>query len=197
MSVALSLPMTASAVRPESKWKNLEEMVLALQQGQAGALEAVIGQTQGPCSKLALSILKDPELARDALQEAYILVYQRIHQLRQPAAARSWLYRIVTHCCQDILRARGRQPVLSDETIDMPEEGPDPAEQLGRRQRIRRSFSSLPELDRTALALREICSMSYEEMSQLLKIPLGTVRSRLAKARKRFIDAYKGGRNEY
>lgn len=54
------------------------------------------------------------------------------------------------------------------------------------------TFSRLPEIDRTALALREVCSLSYEEMSRVLGVPLGTVRSRLAKARDRFIQMYRG-----
>lgn len=196
MSIALSLASNPSPARAQPAGETLEELVLALQQGHHQVFEALIARTQGACSRLALSILKDPELARDALQEAYILVYQRIHQLRHPAAAQSWLYRIVTHCCHDLLRSRGKLPTLQEE-VEVADEAPDLAEQLTRQERIRRCFSRLPEIDRTALALREICAMSYEEMAQLLKIPLGTVRSRLAKARQRFIHAYKGGSREH
>ncbi|HIB66341.1 MAG TPA: hypothetical protein EYO33_14805, partial [Phycisphaerales bacterium] len=67
-----------------------------------------------------------------------------------------------------------------------------PARRVADQNRLRQVFGQLPEIDRTALALREICSMSYEEMSRTLGVPLGTVRSRLAKARKRFISVYKG-----
>lgn len=58
--------------------------------------------------------------------------------------------------------------------------------------RIKSVFEQLPEIDRTALALREVANLSYEEMAKALRVPLGTVRSRLAKARKRFISVYKG-----
>ena len=74
----------------------------------------------------------------------------------------------------------------------MAEAAPDLAEEVGRQDKIRSTFARLPEIDRTALALREVASMSYEEMAQVLQVPLGTVRSRLAKARQRFIDTYKG-----
>jgi RNA polymerase sigma-70 factor (ECF subfamily) len=63
---------------------------------------------------------------------------------------------------------------------------------VGRQETIRATFAQLPEIDRTTLALREVCSMSYEEMAEVLQVPLGTVRSRLAKARQRFIEKFKG-----
>ena len=68
---------------------------------------------------------------------------------------------------------------------------PDPASSVADQHQLKQVFEDLPEIDRTSLALREICSMSYEEMSRVLKVPLGTVRSRLAKARKRFIATFK------
>lgn len=67
---------------------SLEELVVRLQKRQEGALEALIERTEKACYRLAYSILGDPELSRDALQEAYFLVYQRIGQLREPAAPR-------------------------------------------------------------------------------------------------------------
>jgi len=174
--------------------ESLEDIAKRLQRRQAGALEALIERTQEPCSKLALSIVKDRDLAQDALQEAYFVVYQRIGQLREAAAIQSWLYRILTNCCHDVLRRQG-QPV--DDEQEVPDEGPDLVDTLEKQERIRQSFACLPEIDRTALALREICSLSYEEMSSILRVPLGTIRSRLAKARQRFIQAYEGGRHAH
>ncbi len=173
----------------------LEELARRLQLRDEGALEALIARTESACYRLAYSITSDSELSRDALQEAYFLVFQRIGQLREPAAFKGWLFRIVSHCCHDILRRRRREVQTDFEEREdlqaLPEEG-DLAEEVTRAQKIRSTFAALPEIDRTALALREVCSMSYEEMSRVLDVPLGTVRSRLAKARQRFIDAYKG-----
>ena len=173
----------------------LEELARRLQGRDEGALEALIARTESACYRLAYSITNDSELSRDALQEAYFLVFQRIGQLREPAAFKGWLFRIVNHCCHDILRRRRREVQTDfEEREDLQElsEGGDLAEEVTRAQKIRATFAALPEIDRTALALREVCSMSYEEMSRVLDVPLGTVRSRLAKARQRFIDAYKG-----
>lgn len=174
---------------------SLEELVVRLQNRQEGALEALIERTEKACYRLALSVLGDPELSRDALQDAYFLVYQRIGQLREPAAVKSWLYRIVNHCCHDIHRRRSKEQqtdFAEREDLQAMQAGGDLAEELGDQDRIRATFAKLPEIDRTALALREVADLSYEEMSRVLNVPLGTVRSRLAKARKRFIDIYKG-----
>lgn len=190
--------------RPPAKEKergSLETLAIRLQAGEEGALEALISRTEKACYRLALSLLKDPDLSRDALQDAYLVVYQRIGQLREPKAMKSWLFRIVHHCCLDIARKRSKEfetDLQAKEDGDKealgvtPEQ--DPATQVTRQTRIKETFEKLPEIDRTALALREVCAMSYEEMSQVLKVPLGTVRSRLAKARKRFIATYKGER---
>jgi RNA polymerase sigma factor (sigma-70 family) len=174
---------------------SLEAVAARLQEHEEGALEALIARTQTACYRLAYTNLKDADLARDAVQEAYFLVYQRIGQLREPSAIKSWLFRIVNHCCHDIRRRRGKELQTDfEERQDLQnlERGGDLAEEVSRQQKIRDTFERLPEIDRTAIALREICAMSYQEMSRVLDIPLGTVRSRLAKARKRFIDIYKG-----
>ncbi|MBN9419905.1 MAG: RNA polymerase sigma factor [Candidatus Eremiobacteraeota bacterium] len=186
--MSISLSIAAVTVQPP-EGESLAQLAERLQAREEGALEILIERTQSACSRLAVSILKDPELSRDALQEAYFVVYQRIGQLRDPLAIKSWLFRIVTHCCHDILRRRGKEIQVE---VEVAAAAPDLAEGVGRQETIRATFAQLPEIDRTTLALREVCSMSYEEMAAVLQVPLGTVRSRLAKARQRFIDKFKG-----
>lgn len=189
--------MTSEVTTEESApvGDSLEALVVRLQGRQEGALEALISRTESACYRLAHSALRDPDLARDALQDAYFLVYQRIGQLREPAAFKTWLFRIVNHCCHDIRRRRGQELQTDfEERQDLQalEHQGDLAEEVSRQQKIRSTFAKLPEIDRTTIALREVCSMSYEEMARVLDVPLGTVRSRLAKARKRFMETYKG-----
>ena len=199
----ITLPMTkptsiSQPVATSLKSSSLDELVLSLQKREEGALEAIIQRTERACYHLALSILKDPDLSKDALQDSYFVVFQRIGQLRETGAFKAWLFRIVSHTCNDILRKRGRE-VQTDlsEREDLLGEGAneqapsDPSSSVTDRTLIKATFEELPEIDRQALALREICSLSYEEMSRVLSIPIGTVRSRLAKARKRFITAYR------
>jgi RNA polymerase sigma-70 factor (ECF subfamily) len=192
------LHATAGKQSTPSTSSSIEEMVEALRSGQDGALENLIKKTEKACYHLALSILKDPDLSKDALQETYFLVYRRVGQLREPAAFKGWLYRIVTSCCHDILRKRSkevetdlgeREDLLGAKAEKRPTS--DPSHEVPNREMIRSTFDGLADIDRQALALREICSLSYDEMSRVLSIPIGTVRSRLAKARKRFINAYR------
>ncbi len=175
----------------------LEGLVIRLRAGQEDALELLIARTEKACYALAHSILRNPDLSRDALQEAYLQVFQRIGHLREPKAFRSWMFRIVTNCCHDIQRKRASEtetdPQVQEDLAEPPmwaEPEQDLASKVSRLQELRAVFQRLPEIDRTVIGLREICSLSYEEMSEVLKIPLGTVRSRLAKARKRFIATY-------
>lgn len=177
----------------------LETIVLRLQRGEETALEDLIARTEGACRRLALSILRDPELSEDALQETYLIVYQRIQQLRDPSAVKTWLFRILTRCCREMARKKSREvesDVEATERADQEILGvsspTDPAARVARREKIRNTFEQLPEIDRTALALREIANLSYQEMAATLSVPVGTIRSRLAKARKRFIATYKG-----
>ena len=203
--ITLTLPMTATKqisqpVSSVSSTARLEELVLALQERREGALEILITRTEKPCFHLALSILKDRDLSHDALQEAYFVVYRRIGQLKEPAAFKSWLFRIVSRCCHDIIRKRSREietdlEERDDLVAEMSDQPSDPGQLVTRQEQLRSVFRKLPEIDRETIALREVAHLSYEEMSNVLSIPIGTVRSRLAKARQRFIKAYRKEQN--
>ncbi|ODT78691.1 hypothetical protein ABS71_01585 [bacterium SCN 62-11] len=169
-----------------------QEVAEHLRAGRQGSLEAFIQRTQSDCSRVAYSILRDPELTRDALQETYLLVFRKIDQLREPAQAKSWLLRILTRCCQHLLRRRGAPPAPEPDDEPPDPQQPDLEETVWRRQELRATFAQLNDQDQTILALREICSLSYEELSEVLGIPVGTVRSRLSKARLRFTQSYRG-----
>ena len=178
----------------ETRPSKLELAVLKLQNSEDGALEEFIRVTEAACQRLAFSHLKDPDLCKDALQETYLTVYQKIGQLREPKAAKTWLFRILTNTCRSIYRKRSSEIQVDgqDHKLEQADPALGPSESLSQNEELRRVFEQLPEIDRTAIGLREVASLSYEEMSRVLEIPIGTVRSRLAKARKRFLKAYKG-----
>jgi RNA polymerase sigma-70 factor (ECF subfamily) len=163
----------------------LARLVRRMQDGDGQALECFIQETQQVAWRLAFSLLRDRHRAEDCLQDVYFTVYRSVHQLRDPYAAQTWLLRIVTHRCRRLLRSR---PAASLE--ELAESGIEPAapERLGMEQALAR----LGPQDREVLTLREMMQLSYEEIAQGLQIPLGTVRSRLAKARQRFVQALTG-----
>ena len=158
--------------------------VAQLQAGQSEALEPLIEHTQSKGWQIAYSILQNRQEVEDALQDAYLLVYQSIDQLKEPKAFWGWFKRILVHRC---LRLKQRRPsqVLEEEQVVLPE----PSEA---RLDVAQAFQSLSVPDRTVLGLREILDYSYDEISQLLEVPLSTVKTRLHNARQRLFRLFTG-----
>ena len=146
--------------------------------------------------QLSLNLLGDHNEALDLSQEVFLRVFRTIHTFRGHAALRTWIYRIVINQArnrQRWWRRRHRaQQVSLDEHIrnhgELPEStnGGSPDRLLGQKQladRIRQALDRLPFDQKTALVLREIDGLSYEEIGFSLGIAVGTVKSRLARAR--------------
>lgn len=181
--------LTKGAHLSDLSQHSLESLVRLLQQGESGALEPFIEKTQTAAYRLALSYLKDEHAAQDALQEAYLLVYRRARQLHDPSAVKGWFFQIVRSCCHRVLRKRRPEDPLEEL------EGPNPDPVASRsvdRLSIETTFAQLKEQDRTVLTLREVWQLSYDEIASTLEIPVGTVRSRLAGARKKFLKIFRG-----
>lgn len=135
----------------------------------------------------------------DLAQEVWIRVYRNIKRLQEPAKFRGWLSRITTNLFYDELRKRKRvNPPLSldaplsveDGEIDweIASDDPGPAEEMITQEfydQLRSAIADLPEVFRTTIVLREIEGMSYEEIAELTGVSLGTVKSRIARARQR------------
>lgn len=168
--------MTGNPAREKSP---VEAWVRQLQAGQSEALEPLIQHTQNKAWQVAYAILQNRQEVEDALQDAYLLVYQNIDQLKEPAAFWGWFKRILVNRC---LRLHKR-PTAGE----LPEEpgmlAPEPSET---RLDIKKAFAQLSPGDRTVLGLREILDYTYEEIAQLLEVPLTTVKTRLYNARNRF-----------
>jgi len=180
-------------IAPE-KWDE-EALVKAAQRGQMAAFNELILHYQSQVFNLAYHILHDPAAADDATQEAFISAYRSIKKFRG-GSFRSWLLRIVTNACYDELRRRKRRPNVSwDDFGDMDEEanphlvngGPKPEESV-QQQELRalldRSIAKLPNHHRTTIILIDRMGLSYEEAAKVMDVALGTVKSRLARARK-------------
>ena len=178
------LPLGAEAstgFTTRSQEQPLAHLLLRLQDGDHSAFEPLIVQTQASAFRLANSILSDRHLAEDVLQEVYLTVYREIRTLRNPAAFRGWFLRILTNRCR---RAqRGQKPA----EIDPDHPGESSADW---KVDLRMVLAGIPATDRTVLALREIFQCSYQEIAQVLKVPLGTVKSRLSEARRRLLQAW-------
>ena len=177
------------------------ELVLACQSGSREAMECLVKKHQRSVNSLLYQLAPDWPDTSDLSQEVFIRVYRGIHSLRNPKTFRSWLNQIVVNLFYDELRRRPRR--LPTVSIDAPIEGengesdlvreiPDPSLKPDERslvqeldQVIKKAMAQLPEQFRTAIVLRELQGLSYEEIAESIGCELGTVKSRIARARGR------------
>ncbi len=175
------------------------ELVHLCQQGDQRAFETLIRRHQRTVCGLLFRLAPDWDNHSDLAQEVFIRMWRNIGRLKNPRALKSWIARITTHLFYDELRKRPRQlRVLSmDEPIgfedgndnttrDIEDKSAGPEELLQRQELIdvvQEAMNELPENFRTVIVLREIQQLSYEEIATITDSELGTVKSRIARAR--------------
>ena len=186
--------MTATQ-RPEPETAELE-LVQRARDGDLAAFNSLVLRHQDAAYGLALRFLSSREAAEDATQEAFIRAYRAIGSFRGERF-RSWLFSIVANACRDELRRRRRRPQRSlDEAreredrpdLDPPDPDPTPEAQAlsgELREALGRSLMQLPEDWRLVVVLSDVQGLSYEEIAESVGVPLGTVKSRLSRARAR------------
>lgn len=146
--------------------------------------------------RFAHGLTPDRHLADDLVQAACLKALERWHQWQPGTSLASWLFRIVQNTWIDEFRSRARQATDSDEDalLDLPgEDGRAVVERRSELQAVRRGIAALPEEQRAVLLLVTVDGLSYQEAAEVLGVPMGTVMSRLARARGKLADAI-GGR---
>ena len=165
--------------------------------GNADEYEKLVLEYQKNVYNLALRMTGDPEDAADMAQEAFIKAYNSLSGYRGDSKFSVWLYRIVSNVCLDFLRAKKRRQTVSlsvtdddgeDTELDIADESQSPELLLERaltRDAVRRGLDALLPDYRQILLLREIQGLSYDEISLALDLEVGTVKSRIFRARKK------------
>lgn len=164
--------------------------------GETDAFEALVLEYQTVVYNLALRMTANPADAEDCAQEAFVKAYRSLASFRGDASFSSWLYRLTTNTCLDLLRSRKRRGEVSltddsDETaaeLDIPDEADTPETAAVRketRETVRGALSKLPPDFRAILLLRELGGLSYEEIGQQMNLEAGTVKSRIFRARRK------------
>jgi RNA polymerase sigma-70 factor (ECF subfamily) len=146
--------------------------------------------------RFAHGLTPDRHLADDLVQAACLKALERWHQWQPGTSLASWLFRIVQNTWIDEFRSRARQATDSDDDalLDLPgEDGRAVVERRSELQAVRRGIAALPEEQRAVLLLVTVDGLSYQEAADALGVPMGTVMSRLARARGKLADAI-GGR---
>ena len=163
----------------------------------ANAFETLVLEYEKNVYNIALRMTGNSEDAADMTQEAFIKAYNSLQSFRGDSKFSVWLYRIVSNVCLDFLRSKNRRPTVSlsvedddgeDAQLDVADESQSPELLLDRkltRDSVRRGLDSLPPDYRQILLLREIQGLSYDEIAQALSLEVGTVKSRIFRARKR------------
>jgi RNA polymerase sigma-70 factor (ECF subfamily) len=164
--------------------------------GEPAAFEPLVEKYRQRVFRLAYNVLRSQEDAWDAAQEAFIKAYQALPSFRGQSAFYTWLFRIAMNVAHDKARQRGAagrafgtERVTEEEwERTMPDPGEEPDDAAARaeeRSRITRALDALPERQRAIIMLSDLEGLSYREIADVLKIPMGTVMSRLHNARKR------------
>lgn len=172
-----------------------EELVARVQRGDKKAFDMLVIKYQHKIIQLVNRFVKDPSEAQDVAQEAFIKAYRALDSFRGDAAFYTWLYRIAINTAKNYLQARARRnsnyevDIQDAEKVENAPQLHDldsPDNHLANDQiieTIKQAISLLPEEMKTAIMLREFEGMSYEEIAEAMDCPIGTVRSRIFRAR--------------
>ena len=173
----------------EQRW------IAAARNGDQESFEKLVRLYEKRVFSLTSRMCRNSADAEEAAQEAFLSAWQALPAFRGDASFATWLYRLVSNACVDILRREGRHQAMAGPSLDDEESSPEPpdkspsphalAERAELRRQIEAGLAALPPEYRQVLILREIHQCTYDEIAQICSIDLGTVKSRINRGRKR------------
>ncbi|MBR4236737.1 MAG: sigma-70 family RNA polymerase sigma factor [Clostridia bacterium] len=172
---------------------NQQTLIKKAARGDSAAFEALLAGHEKMMYAIALRMTRNAEDAKDCLQDAMLRIYKALPSFRGESTFSTWVYRVVTNTCLDSHR---RKKVRRSESLDALNEagwnapdtakGPEEtAENSGLRSILSVSLNKLPVEIRSAVVLRDVQGFSYEEISDILQINIGTVKSRISRGREK------------
>lgn len=172
------------------------ELVARVQRGDKQAFDLLVLKYQRKIMRLLSRMIRDPAEIEDVAQESFIKAYRALPQFRGDSAFYTWLYRIAINTARNWLAQNSRRPSTPssyeseegetfDETDNLTDSSNPESEMASRQiaETVNKAMNDLPEELRNAIVMREIDGMSYEDIAQSMNCPIGTVRSRIFRAR--------------
>jgi len=163
--------------------------------GDLDAFETLVRRYQTRLVNYALAMVRDTGEAEDVAQEAFIRAHQSLGRFRGESSFKTWLYTITTNIARTTLERRGRRERVGHQSLDddaqavtagsVPSGQPDAETMLVTRDAIDRALSTLPDDLRVAVVLRDVEGLAYKEIAKVTGAPIGTVESRIFRARQR------------
>lgn len=178
-------------------------LVARARSGDSAATEVLLREHAPRVLAVCRRLCADRGDADDAAQEAMIAIVRGLSRFDGRSSLSTWIYRVTTNCCMDELRRKRRRPEPVDtaagsrpDTVEDQLVGTDPEFETVRsetRADLARALAGLPEDFRMAVVLRDVADLDYETISEITGVPIGTVRSRIARGRGRLADALGSG----
>ncbi len=167
------------------------EMIAQVQAGDRNAFDQLVSEYQTRVVNIAYGMLSDREDAYDAAQEVFIKIYKNIGGFRMDSALSTWIYTITRNVCTDFLRKRKEAVSLDAEDENRPKTEPEDQkhtpeariEQTETQRMVREAIAQMDENYRLVITLYDLEGLSYDEIAQIIGCPVGTVKSRLSRAR--------------
>ena len=161
-----------------------EKLISSAQNGDSQALEILLKNHYEKIWGICKRLMINDQDALDATQESLIAIATRINKFERRSKFSTWLYRVTTNICFDELRKKSRIPIPDSESEKL-EISTEPSfeNHISDKLLIDEVLNLLPNEYKTALVLRDLCDLNYDEISEVLNIPIGTVRSRISRGR--------------
>lgn len=175
-----------------------EDLIVLVQQDNRRAFDEIVQRYKGRLYSFTLRMVKDPTLAEEMTQETLIRVYMHADKYREIAKFSTWIFTIATNLVRNKMRQKSRMPRFlslnpvpdeEEKPVDPPDPHADPSAAVERQELgalIAEATAQIPEKYRIPFLLREVDQLTYEEIQQVTGLKLGTVRSRINRARNRF-----------
>ena len=174
---------------------NESDIIRQCKNGNREAFNILVETYQSKVINMAYGMLSNQEDAYDAAQEVFIKIYRNIERFEAKSSLSTWIYRITVNVCNDFLRKRTRTAQTislypeseDDKPIEIKDDAPTPHEHVEITETqalVRKALDEISEEFKTVIVLYDIEGLSYDEISAILKCPVGTIKSRLNRARK-------------